>query len=179
MIEGSIARRYALALFELAQAKGEVDRLRHELAHFQQLLRDTPALAAVLANETMSPRIKKEALLAALTPDQSQYLRNFLLLLVDKHRETALPAIVQRFHELADQAEGVVEVEMRSAVELPAAVVGDIEKDLAAKLGKTVRLSSRVQKELIGGVVLRIGDQLLDGSLKGRLLRLRKRMVQA
>lgn len=179
MIAGAIARRYALALFELAQAKGEVQSMRQSLDEFQQLVESTPSLAALLANETLPAHQKKDALLAVIGKNQSSYLRNFLLVLVDKHREAALADIVSRFHELADEAEGVVRVEMRTAVQLPADVVDGIQVSLAGKLGKTVRLSSRVQKDLIGGVVLRIGDQLLDGSLKGRLLRLRKKMAQA
>ncbi|MHB9143867.1 MAG: ATP synthase F1 subunit delta [Symbiobacteriia bacterium] len=179
MIAGSIARRYALALFELGQAKGEVERLRRELDEFHDLVVTTPALTSLLANETMPSRQKKQALQAVLGQDQSLYLRNFLLILVDKHREMALADIVRRFHELADEAEGVIQVEMRSAVQLSDAAAENIRASLAKNLGRTVRLTSRVQKELIGGVVLRIGDQLLDGSLKGRLLRLRKQMVQA
>ena len=179
MIEGSIARRYALALFDLAQAKSEVDRIARELDQIQSLVRASTELKVVLANETIPARQKKEALGAALPAGTSRYVRNFLFLLVDKHRETHLGDIVRGYHGLADEARGVVEVEMRTAVELPQPVVEDIRAGIAGRLGKTVKLAPVVQRSLIGGVVLRIGDQLLDGSLKGRLQRLKRRMAQA
>jgi len=178
VIEGSIARRYALALFELAQSKGEVESVGSDLDRLQQLVKASPELRAILANETLPARRKKDALNVALQQIPSRYLRNFIFLLVDKHRETHLAGIAQRYHELADEARGVVEVELRSAVELPQPVVDQIRTGLAGRLNKTVRLESVVQKDLIGGVVVRVGDQLLDASLKSRLLRLKKRMAE-
>lgn len=178
MIEGSIARRYALALFELAQSKGEVESVGSDLDRLQQLVKASPELRAILANETLPARNKKDALNVALQGISSRTVRNFVYVLVDKHREAHLSGIAQRYHQLADEAQGVVEVELRSAVELPRPVVEEIRTGLASRLNKTVRLEPVVQKDLIGGVVVRVGDQLLDASLKSRLLRLKKRMAE-
>ena len=168
-------KRYARALMELAQARGDVEGWEGILTE----------MAAAAAREEFvvllqAPGVKLEEKLEALCqvlPEATELGYNFLALLIQRRAVTLLPRIQQEFQALADTARGVQQVEVRSAVDLDQGEQRRIQEQLAAWLGKDVRLTARVEPELLGGLVMRIGDRLLDGSARGRLEALRRSLL--
>ena len=169
MIEArTAARPYAQAAFKLAQERGE-------LAQWSQML---TLIAAVAENEAMinlvfDPRIERTQIVAAfadigqghLTPEAM----NFIHLLVDNRRVALLPKIQKLYEELRAGAEDRVDATAVSAFELSAEQAKKIEQTLKRKLGRAVTLKTAVDKSIVGGVVIRAGDLVIDGSVKGRL----------
>ena len=179
MLGGSIARRYSRSLFEIAQERGNIDGQIAELDLVVKALNADPFAQFQFENKMISSADKKSAVNRVLEGKVSPITRNFLNLLIDKGREGHLKDIVAEFGRLADEAKGIVEVEVRTAVALPEAELNALKAGLSSNLGKTVRLSTRVDRELIGGVVVKIGDQLLDGSVRTRLQALKTRLAKA
>lgn len=173
---GAIARRYAQALFQLAQEQGSVDRLESELKQVAALMAESPELQAMFEGTSTSGDIKRAKLREAFA-NMSKTTQNFLCLLVDKHREAYLAAIVEEFARAADRARGILDVEVRSAFELDGEQLGALEAKLKQAGAKAVRFSTKVDPELLGGLVLRVGDRLYDGSIKSQLQRMKQRLV--
>jgi F-type H+-transporting ATPase subunit delta len=109
----------------------------------------------------------------------SDLVLNFLLMVIGKRREAQIPAIYHAFLELANDARGIVEVEVRSAIPLPDETVRNLEAKLVKHLGKRVKFQTQVAPELLGGLVVRVGDELMDGSVRTRLQRMRDRLIHS
>lgn len=178
MVGAGIARRYAKALFEVAAEHNRVDEQEQELQQVVEVIQANEGLRRVLASNRVGLDQKK-AVLDELFKGLSEHTRNLLRVVVDKQREAALPEILEAYIELADRQRGVVPVEVRSAVPLDDATLNDIAERLKSQGVPKARFSTRVEPELIGGLVLRIGDKLYDGSVRTRLRRLKQRLAQA
>ncbi len=178
MLQGSIARRYAQALFELANEKGTIDTQESELKQALGIFAENPSLQSTFESSQTSPAKKKE-LIEQVFASFSETTRGFLGLLVRKHRESAFPKAVQAFSQSADRARGILEVEVRSAVALGQEELKALENRLIQGGARSVRFSTKVEPDLIGGVVLSVGDRLYDGSVKTRLKRLKERLARA
>lgn len=178
MITSQLALRYAEALYELAAEKQALDGVEKELGIVEETLAAYEELATLIYHPQMPLAAKKETVEKVFGPQLSDYVRNFLLLLVDKRRETALPAIVREYRVLANRARNIAEAEVTTARPL---AEGD-KKALAAKLsavtGKTVVLNTRVDERIVGGVVVKIGDKLIDGSVVRQLEALRSALLK-
>ena len=177
MLEGAVARRYARALFELAREKGRLEEVQSELHQVRGMFSENPSLQQTFERREVPPADRK-AIVDRVFAGQPQYVRNLLKLLVDKRREDFLAEIAAQFGHLVDEAAGVVEVEVRSAVPLEQGELEALRQGLARSGRPNVRLQARTDGELIGGVVLRIGDRLYDGSLSTRLRVLRDRLAR-
>jgi F-type H+-transporting ATPase subunit delta len=173
---GVAHRMYARALFEAAQERGRLEQVREELADFAAAARDVPELGAVLRNPELDPQAKRAAL-ADVVGDADELVRNFLLLLVDKGRAGALDQIVEEFETLVAEAQGRLEVELTTAVELSDEEAQTILRQIEHASGRTVEATRRVDPELIGGIVLQAGSQRVDASVRGRLERLRHELL--
>lgn len=176
----AIEERYAQALADLV-AKGDAPagQLRADLAVLAALAAN-PGLRAVFA----SPAVgwdKKRALLEALAARAgvSRLARNLLLVAAQRGRFARLPGIEAAFEQLLLDREGVVLAEVSSARELEAAERAGLEAELGRRLGRKLRTRYLTDPELVGGFVARVGDQVFDGSLRGRLERLRRQLVTA
>ena len=106
-------------------------------------------------------------------------LSNFLALLIDSHRMAVLPAIRARFEELWDVENHLLPVQVTSAIELDQKTVNDIGKRIGEQTGQEIQLTSTVDPEIIGGIVLRVGNSILDASIRSRLEQLRKEVARA
>lgn len=175
MLEGAIARRYAQALFDLAREKGTVDTQETELKQVLGIFAENPSLQATFASSQASQAKKKE-IVEQVFGEYSEATRGFLALLVQKHREAAFADSVRAFGEMADRARGILEVEVRSAVPLGKEDLRALEARLIEGGASAVRFSARVDRSLIGGLVLSVGDRLYDGSVRTRLKRLKQRL---
>jgi F-type H+-transporting ATPase subunit delta len=174
--DAKIARVYGGALYAAAVEAGRVDTVRRDLTAFTEAVRSSSALHSAWVDEDV-PEEKKRRMLLELTSGGEPLVRNYLRLLVDKGRETALEGSNTAFAELVDENAGVIEVEVITARPLPEELAAEIRQSLEASLQKTVHLKLGVDEELIGGMKLRIGDKIADASLRHRLERLRDRLA--
>jgi F-type H+-transporting ATPase subunit delta len=176
--EEQVARVYAQALFDAARDADAVDSVRRELGDFVAALAASASLRDVLADPQVETAAKQRVLVE-LTRGGQPLLANVLQILLDRGRFAVVPALLTVFDDLADTDEGVVEVEVVVASEL----APETEKKIAARVheatGRRVELARRVDPEILGGLILRIGDVIVDGSVKGRIRQLRRRLATA
>jgi F-type H+-transporting ATPase subunit delta len=169
----AIARRYAKALVQLAAEEGAVEKFHGELARVEALFSENPELGSLLSNPAYGIEAKLETLReVAAKLSLSETICNFLLLLQERSRMTCLPAIFSCYNVLADELSGVVRPVITSALPLGDAQVAGIKAALESSTGKKVNLTVTIDPLLIGGVVTKIGDKVLDGSIKTQLTRI-------
>lgn len=173
-----VARVYAEALFEAAQDKGNLRRVHEELAQVADAIAENQDLQVFLFSPYFSSEEKKDGLRRAVT-GASDELANFLDLLAEKHRLPVLMRIRREFEELWEQENRRIAVTLTSAVELDPAVVGHVGKEIERQTGQTVELSSKVDAEILGGIVLQVGNMVLDASIRNRLEKLKKNVAVA
>ena len=167
-----VARRYAKALFALGQEKGdaELEAYGKDLATVAAELEGSEELLKVFRNPIFSVEAKKAIIgqvLEKLGPGQT--IKNFCFLLADKQRLAWLPEIEAYYGVLLDQAKGVVRGELVTAIDLPDARQEAVKKQLADQLGKELILDFSADADILGGVVLKVGDKILDASLRAQL----------
>jgi F-type H+-transporting ATPase subunit delta len=174
-----VARRYAQALFDLARDKGLIDQVDDELGMVVSIIDANPQLRTVLDDVLIPDEAKRNLVSKLFAGKVSDLVMNFLLMVIRKRRESQIPAMYRSFLELANEARGIVEVEVRSATQLPEETVRNLEAKLMKRLGKRIKFQTQVVPELLGGLVVRVGDELMDGSVKTRLQRMRERLIHS
>ena len=178
MLKGAVGSRYAEALYTIAEREKSVEVIEQELIAVDAVVRDNRDLQKVLYHPRITSKDKKSLLSELLSGKVSQVTLEFLNLLVDRQREQFLSVIVEYYINLANKARNITEAKVTSAVELTAKE----QKEMAALLdkitGKKVETSFSVDPSLIGGVVVRIGDRVIDGSIRTRLATLREHLRQ-
>ena len=167
-----VARRYAKALFAVAQKGGakDLDAYGKDLAGLVNVLDAAPEALGFFKNPTFNVDEKKavlDDLLGKLSVGPT--VKNFCDLLADKGRLPVLPAIAEVYKKMLEDAQGVVAGSLVTAVELPEARKNQIKDALAKKAGKTLDLDFAVDADILGGVVLKVGDKVLDASLRAQL----------
>jgi len=170
-------RIYASALFEAAQVKGRLAEVREELGDFLAATASVPELGALLENPEVDSETKANVI-RDLLADADELVRNFLLLLVEKGRAAELPEIAREFDQLVARAEGRLEVELTTAVELTDDEASDILRQIESASGRRIEATRGVDPDLIGGFILQAGTFRVDASVRGRLDRLRHQLVR-
>jgi len=173
-----VANRYAQALLELGIEQGQLDRVVEEMA----ALGDAWSASADLRNAMENPLVAHDAKKAAMSQIADRIgatptTRHALMLLVDRRRAKTLPYVARRLGELADARKGVVRAEVTTAAPLGDAYYARLQAQLEKMTGKRVVIDRAHDPALIGGVVTRIGDRILDGSLRTRLQSLRDSLL--
>jgi F-type H+-transporting ATPase subunit delta len=163
---------YARALYEAARGRGRVDAVREELEDFVAAERDVPELRELLRNPQLDHHVKAAAL-EELLGGEDELVRNFLMLLAEKGRAGEIDEIAREFQRLVDEAEGILQAELTTAVELSDDEARDVVAQIEEASGRKVVATRRVDSDLIGGIVLQVGSMRLDASVRGRLNRLR------
>ncbi len=172
------ARVYAEALFDVAKEKGKLDAVRGELAQFADALDGDHELQVFFFSPYFSTAEKVAGLKRAVS-GADQELLNFLELLIEKGRMQEVFRIRRQLDELWKQENRRIDVTVTSAVELDRAVVEKVGEEIERQTGRKVELASRVDDEIIGGIVLQVGNMVLDASIRSRLDKLRKSVAQA
>ena len=172
------ARVYAEALFEVGRDKGKLDSLQQQLGEFTDAVDRNRDLQVFFFSPYLSSSEKGEGIERAISGAEPDLL-NFLKLLVDKQRMTEIFRIRREFDELWKHENRRIDVTVTSAVELDPAVVGQIGQEVERQTGEKVDLSSRVDGDILGGLVLQVGNMVLDASIRSRLEKLRKSVAQA
>ncbi len=180
MDNGRVARRYSGALVAWGKARGTLNRLVEELERFLAWMKSDAAGRAALT-EPMFRRIQKERRVGEIGADLglSRPVIRFLVFMVRHGRVESLPEVIQACREAMDRDAGILRAQVSSAVALDETRCQSLEEALAGWFGKTVRCAFVVEPELLGGVLVRVGDVVLDGSLRGRLDRLTWRLDRA
>ena len=177
MIERRIVRRYASALFGAASKAGVVDQVESDLGLVTYTFESSPDLLATIRSPLVPVAKKKDILRDVFGGKVQEITLSYLDLLVMKHREDAILPTEELYVLLANEARGVATVRVESAVEL----TRDEESRLIARLsrttGKTVQLDCEVVSDHIGGVLVRIGDTVIDGTVRGQLAALREALI--
>ena len=173
-----IAEVYARALFEAAKEADALDRVHDELTQFSEVLGEDRNLQMYFFSPYFSSEEKKEGIRRVVS-DADERTLNFLELLAERHRMPAIFRIRRVLDSLWADENKLLPVSVTSAVELDDALVGDIGRRIEEQAGRRVELSSSVDPELLGGLVVRVGNMVLDASLRNRLERLRKQVTKA
>lgn len=168
-----VAARYARALFAAAASAKAVEPVRKELAQLRDTLVASPALDDALRHPQVSPGTK-QGVIQKVFGRFSPALDRFIGILLEKNRWDALREIIPVYERLADEAGGILAVQAETATLLSEEDTAKVRRSLEKGWGGPVSLTTRVQEDLLGGVVLHVGDQVWDNSLKGQLERLRE-----
>jgi F-type H+-transporting ATPase subunit delta len=172
------ARVYAEALFEVGRKKGTLDALQQQLGEVADAVDRNRELQVFFFSPYLSSAEKQEGITRAISGAEPELI-NFLELLVDKHRMPEIFRIRREFDELWKQENRRIDVTVTSAVELDPAVVTKIGQEVERQTGEKVDLSSKVDDEILGGIVLQVGNMVLDASIRSRLEKLRKSVATA
>lgn len=178
----AIARRWAQALFQAAQAGDATAKVGHDLQAAVSALWGDDEVRRFLLGDRIPIEAKKRlvgALPGAGVGEMHRLVSNFLLLALDKRREAYIPDMAGAYAVLVDKAQGLIEVEVRTAVDLTEAGRENLRSVLVSKLGRQVRTNFVVDPSLIGGLQVRVDDRLFDASLRRRLERLGEQLAKA
>lgn len=177
MSNSAVAKRYALALFQLSKEHQLLDKTEAELRVVKEVITNTPGLTALLKSPKLSIVKKKEILTEAFT-SVSPFVLNTLMVLIDRHREEHIGAVADHFIDLAYEEKGIAEAEVYSVRPLTDAESDSISSVFAGKVGKkALIIDNIVDSNLLGGIKLRIGNRIFDGSLRGKLDRLQRQLL--
>jgi F-type H+-transporting ATPase subunit delta len=172
-----LAQVYARALFEAARDQGKLDELREQLAQFADALAENHELAVFFFSPYFSTAEKQDAL-GRVLDGAEEILLNFLALLIDKHRMPVIFRIRHEYERLWDEENRTLPVEITSAVELDRATTESLGKAIGERAGRKVTLAARVDPDILGGIVVRVGNSILDASIRNRLEQLRRHVAQ-
>lgn len=173
-----IARVYAEALFEVAKEKRKLDVIRDQLAQVAEALDADRELAVFFFSPYFSSAEKRDGIARAVSGAEPE-LTNFLELLVEKHRMPVIFRVRRLFDEMWAEENKQLEVTLTSAVELDPEIVQRVGAEIERQTDRKVQLSSRVDDGVLGGLVLQVGNMVLDASIRNRLERLRKEIARA
>lgn len=175
MSVGGAAKRYAQAAFDVAKEHGRLDEWERDLSR-QTATLGNPASEEFFEHPAVSAEDKQAALRSLVAGDEQQGVRNLALLLLERDRLQQLPQIVEVFHSLVLEDRGVAIANVTTAMELTPAELELVRSKIQQMVGKEIEITTHVDPEIIGGIVVRIGDMLLDGSVITQLKQLRQRM---
>ncbi len=173
-----IAEVYARALFEVARDNDVLDRVRDELGEFADALDESRDLQVFFFSPYFSSEEKKEAVQRVVEGADERFV-NFLELLAERHRLPVLFRIRRDFEELWAEEKELLPVSVTSAVDLDESLVEDIGERIQEQTGREVELSSHVDPDVLGGLVVRVGNMVLDASVRNRLEQMRKQVRRA
>jgi ATP synthase F1 delta subunit len=171
-----IAAVYARSLFEVAKDQDKLDLIREQLGAFVDALDETRELQVFFFSPYFSTAEKEDGLDRAVS-DADPVLINFLKLLIENHRMPVIFRVRRAYDELWEEENRLLPVRVTSAVELDEGTVSQIGDRIAEQTGRKVVLSSQVDPDIIGGIVVRVGNSILDASIRNRLESLRKQVA--
>ncbi|MGI6713132.1 MAG: ATP synthase F1 subunit delta [Bacillota bacterium] len=177
MINKTIARRYAQALFEIAQDQNAVDNYLQDLKQLVEIF-NRAEVKKIIYSRLVSGAAKKEIVNHLAIKGINPMVVNFVHLVFDKSREEYLPAIFEAFSGLVDQEKKILPAAVKSAITLSEDQIRRLEEKLSLITGKKVRASVETDSSLLGGLTVKIGDVLYDGSIAKQLRTLREHLQQ-
>lgn len=173
------AKRYAKALFQVAREKGQVAQVEQELESMISVLKENADLSKLIKHPGIEAAVKIGLIKQIFESSVSEAVLNTLQLLIERRREEALEAFVKAYVKIANDALGQANATVYTPVELSEAELNAIAATFGKLTGKQIRMESVLDKSLLGGIQVRIGDRLYDGSLSGKLSRLERTLNQS
>lgn len=174
MIPRGLARRYARALLNAAVKEGNLNDVYQDATAFRQVLTDNQMFKNFLQSPQTLTQDKKAILEATIGGKASKLFNKFLLLLIDKKRFSSVEEIIEVFESLYEQHEGIVEAKVTTAVAIDKSIKEKIRKKLETETKKKIRLMTQVDSGIIGGMVVVIGDKIIDGSIRYQMEKLKR-----
>jgi F-type H+-transporting ATPase subunit delta len=172
-----LARVYGRSLFDVARDHGRIDEVREQLGQFADALDQTRELAIFFFSPYFSTTEKQEAL-GRILVGADQIFLNFLSVLIEAHRMPVIFRIRQHYERLWEEENRLLPVEITSAIELDADTTEKLGQTIGERAGRKVMLAARVDPEILGGIVVRVGNSILDASIRTRLEQLRRQVAQ-
>jgi ATP synthase F1 delta subunit len=173
-----IAQVYARSLFEVADEQGKLDEVREQLGEFAEALDSNRELQVFFFSPYFSTEEKVDGLGKVVEGAEDIFV-NFLALLLEKHRMPLIYRVRRAYDVLWEQEHKLLNVEITSAVELDRETVEQIGRRVGEQTQRKVELSSTVDPDILGGIVLRVGNSILDASIRNRLEKLRRQVAKA
>lgn len=172
MSSSAVAKRYGQALFELASEKEILDQVEKELTLMMSIIDENEELKKISEHQLMPAELKQNIFRKVFTDKVSPITLNFLLLILQKKREKYLNQMVNHFILLANEARGIIKAEVTSAVKLTSEQLDELRKSLEKMTGKSVLIELKINEAILGGLIVRIGDRIIDGSIITKLQKL-------
>jgi F-type H+-transporting ATPase subunit delta len=173
-----VAKRYAKALFEVAKEKGLISQVEDELKSVASVIKGHADLQKFLNHPSIGASVKKDLLKQIFEGKVSEPVWNTLQVLIDKGREAIVPALLNDYVKIANEAQGLANATVYTAFALNEKQIAEIAAYFKKITGKSLRVETVIDPKLLGGIQVRIGDRLYDGSLSGKLDRLAKSLNQ-
>jgi F-type H+-transporting ATPase subunit delta len=171
-----LAKRYAQALFQAAAEQQAVHKVEDELAIIEQIFAD-PAVHGFFSNPGVASADKKDTIARVFGPYFSGFTQNFLCYMAEKRRTNVLPEVITAYRDLVKQAENIVTVEVVTATALAEQDQTALTARLAEVTGKTIELSNCVDKRILGGLIIHIGDKRIDNSVRAKLEKMKNQLL--
>jgi F-type H+-transporting ATPase subunit delta len=172
----AVARRYGQALLDLASEKNMLDQFEKELTHVLDVIEENHELKKMLEHQLINPEVKQEIFRKVYSKTISPITMNFLLLVLKKRREEVLKQIVDQYITMANEVRGITKAQVRTATPLSSQQLEKLRKSLEKTTNKNILLEVTVDEKLIGGLVVKIGDKIIDGSTSTKLKMLEKHL---
>jgi F-type H+-transporting ATPase subunit delta len=172
-----LAQVYARSLFQVALELGRLDELREQLGQFADAVSANHDLAVFFFSPYFSTKEKQDALARMLDGADPLFL-SFLSVLIENHRMPVIFRIRQQYERLWDEENRTLPVEITSAIELDPATAESVGRTIGERAGRKVTLAARVDPDILGGIIIRVGNSILDASIRNRLEQLRRHVAQ-
>ena len=177
MNKRSLARRYAEALFLSAKEKNILEQVENEFKLAMETIFDNEDLRQIIERKMVSVQVKEEVLEKIFSNKVSPIVLNFLKVVVKKRREDYLQDMLREYSAFADEEGNIAEAKVKSASEITPEQQKLIKERISALTGKEIRLSTEVDPELLGGMIIRVGDKVYDGSARQQLKTLKSNLI--
>ncbi len=173
-----IAKRYADALFEVSQELNKIEPIQNELQFISSCLNDYPEVDLLLKSPLIQLQEKKDILTQVFNQQISKEVMNFLFVLLDKRRQGYIKAIIEEFKVMANAVRNEVEAVAYTAELMTQTDILQLQTKLSATSGKNIKLTNVVNKDIVGGVLIKLGDKVIDGTVKSRLDQMKNQLTQ-
>lgn len=177
MLKDSVAQRYTTALFTLASERGELEAIIAELDSFVKALSLDEQLGGFYASPVVDRKVKEQILHSVLDGRAGELTINFIVLLVRKRRENLIAIVARQLHEMADRAAGRAPAAIGTPMPLGGVQLGELRTRLSRLYGRDIIPHERVTPELLGGLVVQVGDRYVNASVSGKLEELRRHLL--
>lgn len=171
-----VAKRYAEALFEVAVETNQLDEFKEELSSVSNVLESEAQLKTIFEHPKLSKDEKKDILNSLFKGKVKDEIINLLYVIVDKGRERYIKDIKKEYITLANEKQGIVEGRAITAIELEENKLKELEEKLSKRFNKTIKLTNEIDKDILGGVLVKIGDKVIDSSVKGQIEKITKEL---
>lgn len=177
MLANQLAIKYAQAIYELAAEKDMLNVVEQELRLVESTIASYHDLSTLMYHPQVLAKAKQETIRKVFEQDLTDFVLKFLLLLVDKRRETVLPDIIREYIKMANEARNILEAEVITAMPLLESQENALVNKLGAVTGKKVLITKSIDTSIIGGMIVKIGDKLIDGSIVRQLATLKNALL--